>query len=45
MKLESCKNYTEKDDLMIKIAVVVRQRGVNILKIKMMLLIVLLKNI
>ena len=33
MKLESCKNYTEKDDLMIKIAVVVRQRGVNILKI------------
>lgn len=33
MKLESCKNYTEKDDLMIKIAVVIRQRGVNILKI------------
>lgn len=33
MKIESCKNYNEKDDLIIKIAVVVRQRGVNSLKI------------
>ena len=33
MKMESCKNYNEKDDLIMKIAVVVRQRGVNSLKI------------
>lgn len=33
MKIESCKNYNEKDDLIMKIAVVVRQRGVNSLKI------------
>lgn len=33
MKIESCKNYNEKDDLIMKIAVVVRQKGVNSLKI------------
>ena len=33
MKMESCKNYNEKNDLIMKIAVVVRQRGVNSLKI------------
>ncbi|MCY7008388.1 TetR/AcrR family transcriptional regulator [Fusobacterium simiae] len=33
MKIESCKNYNEKDDLIMKIAVTVRQRGVNSLKI------------
>ena len=33
MKIEICKNYNEKDDLIMKIAVVVRQKGVNSLKI------------
>ena len=33
MKLENCKNYTEKDDLIMKIAVLIRQKGINILKI------------